>query len=318
MDKKNYISISEVEATQVQRISTYIPEFDWLYGVSKFGSTNAPIYSWGLPVGKISVWQAEKGTGKSRLAIEMARLNVTNGSTVLYFQNEVDLPTFASWVRGSRSLSNFFCSEETVLLKQVKVIEDLSPQLVIVDSINLIEEFGNGRDSEVREVVQAFRDVVAKTSSHIIFLCQLNKDGSAKGSSSLGHMPDILLNLTKEEGGFRVSANDKHRYGRTGSEFFGIWKHTDSGVECISQNRLGDRSWYDKRDSFSDDDIPNLVELPDMADIPDIPDINLSSPAEKKYSPNVLEAFKVLNGPREKTDDELTFWQKVKRDTFKW
>ena len=136
MKNKKYISISEITASSVFRIPTGQDELDWLYGVSEFSDGE----QWGMPVGTISTWVGEGGVGKSRLAINVARSKVKSGSTVLYFQNEVDLPTLASWVKGNTELENFYCSEVTSLADQMEVIREVRPSIAFVDSIVVATE----------------------------------------------------------------------------------------------------------------------------------------------------------------------------------
>ncbi len=252
---KNYISISEVEARTVIRISTGQDELDWLYGVSKFG----PVCSWGMPVATISTWCGEGGVGKSRLAIDVAKAKVEEGSTVLYFQNEVDLPTLASWVNNN-SLKNFYCSEVTALAEQVEAVSQAKPDLVFVDSINLVDEYGTGTAKSIKKIIDAFRKVIRGTNCHVVILCQLNKEGSATGSTALGHLPDTNLTLTNFENDFKVAIGKKNRYGPKGSEFFGIWRHTDTGVECVSSNRLRHGKWCEAHDMVGN----GRPELPDI------------------------------------------------------
>jgi hypothetical protein len=287
---KNYIAISDIDPTAVDRRSTGYPELDWLYGVSRFQGEkkgSLALYFWGLPIGKISMWAGESGVGKSRLAISMAKLSVMNGNTVLYFQNEVDLSTFASWVQGSRQLKNFFCSEATALKSQLEIIEKVKPKIIFVDSINLIDEFGTGRDADVREIIESFRNVISKIGSHVIFLCQLNKDGSAKGSTSLTHMPDISFILTNVPEGFKVSVDKKHRYGRTGPEFFSLWRHIDSGVECLTQNRYKDKKWcLTTGHSFINNNFNRVVH-------------GIGAKPQVIPSAGVLEALRILAGRKD-------------------
>ena len=103
-----YQSIANIKAEKPRRITTGEPELDWLYGVSVFPEGNEV----GMPVKTISTWVGEGGVGKSRLAIKVARHKVLNGSTVLYFQNEVDKSTMASWVKGHTELPNFNISPD--------------------------------------------------------------------------------------------------------------------------------------------------------------------------------------------------------------
>jgi len=106
-------SISEIKPETVKRSPSGFSELDWLYGYSK---TPTGIY-WGIPYGKISLWAGESGVGKSRAAISVAKKLVNIGARVLYFQNEVDLPTFADWVKCN--YNNFIVSDDTDLKKAI-------------------------------------------------------------------------------------------------------------------------------------------------------------------------------------------------------
>jgi len=240
MNDKKYTSISKVEPITIDRVSTGHEELDWLYGLSRFSDGD----SWGMPVGTISTWCGEGGVGKSRLAISVAKNKVAEGKRVLYLQNEVDLPTLSSWVNDS-DLDEFYCSEVTELSDQIGIILELEPDIVFVDSINLIDEFGTGTAKSIKTIIDGFRQAIKGTTTHVIILCQLNKEGSATGSTALGHLPDINFQLTNtdEDGVFRVGIGKKHRYGRKGSAYNGLWKHTETGVESVSNNRLEDDRW---------------------------------------------------------------------------
>ena len=284
-----FTSISNVRAETVKRVSTGHDELDWLYGVSKFGSEDTPIQFWGMPVGTISTWVGEGGVGKSRLAIDVAKAKVQEGSTVLYFQNEVDLPTLASWVNDNR-LKNFYCSEVTALADQVEVVREVNPALVFVDSINLIDEYGTGTAKSIKKIIDGFRSAIRGTDCHVVILCQLNKEGSATGSTALGHLPDANLTLTNCGNDFRVGIGKKNRYGPKGSEFFGIWKHTDTGVVCISENRLKDINWC-KTNGFKG----NILDIDWDLPAPNKPIANFG--VRKSIDLEMRESLAIINAP---------------------
>lgn len=236
-----YTSISKIKGETVKRVSTGHDELDWLYGLSK----DKNLYQWGIPVKTISTWCGEGGVGKSRLAIDLAKFKVKSGKRVLYLQNEVDLATLAGWVGDTTQMQNFFCSDVTALADQVSIVKELRPDFVFVDSINLINEFGTGTAKSIKTIVDGFRDAIEGSETHVVILCQLNKEGSATGSTALSHLPDINLSLTNtdEDGVFAVSIGKKHRYGRKGKTYTSLWRHTETGVECISKNRFADDRW---------------------------------------------------------------------------
>jgi len=239
---KKYVSISKIKGETVKRVSSGHDELDWLYGLSKGDN----LYQWGIPVRTISTWVGEGGVGKSRLAINLAKYKVSHGKRVLYLQNEVDLPTLAGWVGDTSKMRGFYCSDATALSEQVSMVKELRPDFVFVDSINLIDEFGSGTAKSIKTIVDGFRDAIEGSETHVVILCQLNKEGKATGSTALSHLPDINLHLTNttDDGVFAVSIGKKHRYGRKGETYTSLWRHIETGVECISKNRYADDRWH--------------------------------------------------------------------------
>jgi predicted ATP-dependent serine protease len=237
----DYTSISKIKGETVKRVSTGHDELDWLYGLSKDDN----IYQWGIPIRTISTWVGEGGVGKSRLAINLAKYKVSHGKKVLYLQNEVDLATLAGWVGDTSKMQGFYCSDTTALAEQVAMVKELRPDFVFVDSINLIDEFGSGTAKSIKTIVDGFRDAIEGLETHVVILCQLNKEGKATGSTALSHLPDINLHLTntEDDGIFAVTIGKKHRYGRKGKTYTSLWRHIETGVECISNNRFADDRW---------------------------------------------------------------------------
>ena len=337
-----YKSISNIEAITVERVQTGFSELDWLYGMSKFPEGN----TWGMPVGTISTWVGEGGVGKSRLSISLAKNKVKEGMKILYLQNEVDMPTLASWV-NDKTLNNFFCSEATALVDQIEIIKELKPDMVFVDSINLINEFGSGTAKSVKIIMDAYRKAIKGTKCHVVVLCQLNKEGSATGSTALAHLPDVNINLTNtdKDGVFKLTIGKKNRYGRKGSSYNGLWRHIETGVECISHNRMKDDRWVKtdgykmisdfgerrKREFVSLDEFPPLPTAEEAANSPTVgissmfdkvnsiglPPLPVIAAPKKlsECSPAVQQAYRTLHP--EEFDQDRSLLGKIIRSTFK-
>lgn len=239
----SYSSIQNIPGEAVRRAPTGLPEIDWLYGYSSFPGKPT---QWGLPEGKISLWSGASGVGKSRVAIEVAKSYVKGGVSVLYFQNEVDESTFSEWVkRGSPcNMSKFYYSGSITLEDQIRDIEALNPTIIFVDSINMVKEFKSGTKVDIEKIMERFRFATMGKSRHVIFISQLNKDGGIKGSSTLSHLVDIAIGMDLYgPDSFSIYVGHKHRYGRTGPDFYSIWKHTNSGIEYKTERRLKDPVW---------------------------------------------------------------------------
>jgi len=246
----NFQTIAEIKQEAVRRIPCGIAELNWLYGCSK-----APGYkpAWGIPVGKLSLWSGAAGVGKSRAAIELAKSLANNGYKVLYFQSEMDLSTFSNWVKKEdiSNPKNFLVSNVKSLSEMLTIIQQAKPNVVFIDSINMVNEFENGTSRNIKSIIEGdnghrgFRDICKKFRVHAIFLGQLNKDSKVKGSSTLPHLVDTVFNIEPLgiDGYFVIRVGSKHRYGRTGKEYVTYWEHLPDGVRCDSEHRLEDHLW---------------------------------------------------------------------------
>lgn len=245
---KNYSKLSEIKAKPIPRIKTGFDELDYIYGYSVFSEA---IY-WGMPMGKISLWAGTSGIGKSRLAIDIAKM-ISSYAKVLYFQTEADLEDFGSWVKDTNKYNNFYCSGESNIDNMIKIMYEVNPDVVIIDSVNEIEEFSIGSKKETRRIINGedgkvgLKKAINDINGHLILLGQLNADGSIKGGTSLPHLVDIALNLVPADkeckSTFAVTVGIKHRYGRRDDNIYGIWYHVEEGVKCFSENRHYDDKW---------------------------------------------------------------------------
>ena len=244
----NVTRLSEIEAKPIPRALTGFEELDYIYGFSRFPHS---IY-WGMPKGKISLWAGESGIGKSRLCIDVAKNYSSAGHKVLYILTEAELSDFASWAKDTSKYDTFYCSGEDKIDEIIKIIYNVKPHLVFIDSVNEIEDF-NGTSKSVHRLIKGTKDkiglkkVTADVGCHTILLGQLNQDKTIKGGTALPHAVDTALNLTPRAKDsticFTVSVGIKHRYGKKGSE--GTWCHDDEGVKCVSNTRLSDKEWCD-------------------------------------------------------------------------
>ena len=206
-----------------------------------------------MPSGKISLWAGKSGIGKSRAAVTVAAAVATRGYRILYLQNETDLGIFAHNIRNSgRTMpNNFYIGDSTSLNQQLSDILQCRSHLVVVDSVNMIQEFNSGSDKDIRRVIEGeraypgYRQICQKTGCHVIFLSQLTKNGDPRGSTVLTHLVDIVFELVPVDnaGCFAIKVGNKHRYGRIGRNFTSWWQHRNWGVECITDYSREDELW---------------------------------------------------------------------------
>jgi len=248
----NICSLSTVKEESVRRVRTGEDGIDWLYGYSEMNNQ----YHWGLPKGKISIWGGEAGVGKSRVAIAASKSIIKNGMKVLYFQAEIDLTSFKSWVMTGdkiENLNNFLVSGEKKLSEQIRLIRKYKPDIVFVDSINKLKEFRSGTEKDIElivegdETTEGFRSL-GDLDAHIIFISHLNGQGNIKGNTDLPHSVDTLIQMTHAPQTFEYSKSHiglffvevgKNRYGKTGSKT--TWVHRKEGPKC--GEREFDEDW---------------------------------------------------------------------------
>lgn len=229
MDLKVY-SLDEIESKPIERLSTGIEALDKIYGFSIVNNKEV----WGLPKGKISVWSGPSGIGKTRLCICISLFANKIGDRVLTFQNEVSPSEFKGWIKTPvKSPSNFFVSNYSNLLEQIQVIKSIKPDLVIVDSMNMIDGFDS--IGNVKDILLKYQETVREVGCHVIFIGHQNKQGDIKGSNDSIYLGDIIaiLERRKNERTFIVKI-DKNRYGRTGGWVAFI--HTDIGIEYLTSS----------------------------------------------------------------------------------
>jgi predicted ATP-dependent serine protease len=238
----SFESVNSIKTEVVKRIQTGLTEIDFLYGMTYVDGE----YFWGIPEKTISLWAGERGIGKSRLAVEVARKVSRRGFSVMYFQNEMTKGTFATKIKsdGGNLPSWFYISDTNTLDGQIEEIRRSRAQLVVVDSISMLEGFRAGSVKSIVEVMKAFRQVCQVNNCHIVLLSQLTKTGDARGSTVLPHLVDVEFKLTSAgPERFWFKLDGKNRYGSTGNNHLSCWLHFDTGLKCFSDYSRYDETW---------------------------------------------------------------------------
>lgn len=248
--------LSEIESNPIKRFMTGFDELDYIYGYSEFGGRLGDM--WGMPANKISLWAGTTGVGKSRVTIEVVKnmSKIYPHCKILYFQTEADISDFAGWVKDSSNYDNIYCCGESNIEKMIEAMYEVEPNVIVIDSINEVDEFESGSKKEARRVIggvtdehgvmikPGLRQVCHDLYCHIIILGQKNQNGTIKGGTSLPHLVDVALDLVSygdEKSKFIIRVGEKHRHGKRESS--GIWEHNRDGVKCVSENRLYDKKW---------------------------------------------------------------------------
>ncbi|MCR6098372.1 DNA repair protein RadA [Salipaludibacillus agaradhaerens] len=216
--------ITAIERTEEPRISTYINELNRVLGG-------------GIVPGSLVLVGGDPGIGKSTLLLQVSSTLSERKQRVLYISGEES--TKQTKLRADRlGIGNdqLFVLAETDVDHIEKVIEEMKPSLVIIDSIQTVylESITSapGSVSQVRECTSAFMRI-AKTKGIAIFLVgHVTKQGSIAGPRILEHMVDSVLYFEGERHHtYRILRAVKNRFGSTNE--IGIFEMKEEGLEEV-------------------------------------------------------------------------------------
>ncbi|MCQ2285949.1 MAG: DNA repair protein RadA [Bacteroidales bacterium] len=192
----------------------------------------------GIVAGSLILLGGEPGIGKSTLLMQMA-LSMRSAK-ILYVSGEESETQLK--MRATRlgellpTNGNLYILSETTTQNIFTQIDKLSPDLVIVDSIqtlqsNLIDSVA-GSISQIKECAAEFQHY-AKTSATPVFLIgHITKEGSLAGPKILEHIVDTVLQFEGDRNyGYRIVRCIKNRFGSTSE--LGIFEMENTGLREV-------------------------------------------------------------------------------------
>lgn len=190
----------------------------------------------GLVTGSVVLIGGEPGIGKSTLMLQVA-LQFT-GLKVLYISGEESDSQIR--MRAERlSFSNDQCYlyTETSTQKIGKALQELEPQIVIVDSIQTLQseliDSTPGSISQVKETAGDLIRFAKETNTPVFLIGHITKDGSLAGPKLLEHMVDTVLQFEGDRHHvYRILRTTKNRFGSTSE--MGIYEMQSGGLREVS------------------------------------------------------------------------------------
>ncbi len=191
----------------------------------------------GIVPGSIVLIGGEPGIGKSTLLLQVA-LQLKN-QKILYIsgeESEQQIKMRAMRMQKSE-FPNCFILTETSTQNIFKQIEELQPQLVIVDSIQTLYsshiESTPGSVSQIRECTAELLRFAKETNTPVFLVGHITKDGSIAGPKILEHMVDTVLQFEGDRHHtYRILRSIKNRFGSTSE--LGIYEMRGSGLREVS------------------------------------------------------------------------------------
>jgi DNA repair protein RadA/Sms len=214
--------ISEISSNREQRTDTSIGELNRVLGG-------------GLVRGSLVLLGGEPGIGKSTLALQLA-LNLS-GAIILYISGEESLEQIklrAERIKGNND--NCYFANETSLENILSFCLDVKPDLVIIDSIQTIAseslESATGSVSQIRECTSALLKFAKSTSTTVVLIGHITKDGYLAGPKALEHIVDVVLQFEGDQHNvYRILRSNKNRFGS--SSELGIFEMCSVGLKEI-------------------------------------------------------------------------------------
>lgn len=215
------LTINEIEVYEEERYTTSLEELDRVLGG-------------GVVKGSLILVGGDPGIGKSTLLLQVASNVSSKGKFVLYVSGEESAKQIK--LRAKRidiKEENLYILSETNLLAIEKYIEEIKPDLVIIDSIQTIYrpelQSAPGSVSQVREATSVLMRI-AKTLGVAIFIVgHVTKEGSIAGPRVLEHMVDTVLYFEGDRyHTYRILRAVKNRFGSTNE--IGVFEMREKGL----------------------------------------------------------------------------------------
>jgi DNA repair protein RadA/Sms len=192
----------------------------------------------GLVPGAAILLAGEPGVGKSTLLLSVAAESARQKMSALYISGEES----ASQVRlRAERLSaidpNLWLAAETELGAVIAHIDQVKPELLIIDSIQTIASVAvdgaPGGVTQVREIAGALIRIAKERNITVVLVGHVTKDGSIAGPRLLEHLVDVVLNFEGERHSrLRLIRAMKNRFGA--SDEVGCFDMTESGIESLT------------------------------------------------------------------------------------
>ena len=200
-------ALNSYQGQDVARISTGFAELDRVLGG-------------GIVKGSLTLLGGEPGIGKSTIILQICN-KIKGDGKVLYVSGEESAEQIK--LRSDRLKIN---NDDILFLGETDIsiinenIEELTPKLVIIDSIQTMysDEItaAAGSVSQVREITSQIMRMCKSKGVTTIIIGHVTKDGTIAGPRVLEHMVDTVLYLEGERYfSYRILRGVKNRFGST-------------------------------------------------------------------------------------------------------
>ncbi|MGV3589434.1 MAG: DNA repair protein RadA [Adhaeribacter sp.] len=190
----------------------------------------------GIVPGSMVLIGGEPGIGKSTLMLQIA-LSLKNNRVLYISGEESDQQIKMRAERLGAKHPNCFILTETGTQNIFKQIEQLQPDVLIVDSIQTLHssfiESGAGSISQVRECTAELLKYAKESGTPVFLIGHITKEGNLAGPKILEHMVDTVLQFEGDRHmTYRILRTTKNRFGSTSE--LGIYEMQGTGLREVS------------------------------------------------------------------------------------
>jgi DNA repair protein RadA/Sms len=188
----------------------------------------------GIVTGSLILTGGDPGIGKSTLLLQVSAQVTGRQGTVVYVSGEETLHQIK--LRAQRlgiDGQNLYLLSETDLSAVLSQIEQLSPAMVVIDSIQAVYlpevETAPGSITQVRECTMRLMNWAKSSAVPVFIIGHVTKDGAIAGPRVLEHIVDAVLYLEGEPfSSYRLLRCVKNRFGSTNE--IGIFEMKEEGL----------------------------------------------------------------------------------------
>lgn len=222
-------TMDKIKYSQEDRIYTEFQEFDRVLGG-------------GIVEGSLVLIGGDPGIGKSTLLLQVS-MQLAQNNQVLYVSGEESLSQIK--MRAERlglNSPHFYLLSETNLNSIASEIERLEPDMVVIDSIQTMNNPNHqgvtGSVAQVREATATLMRIAKGNQIAIFIVGHVTKEGNIAGPRMLEHMVDTVLYFEGERHNrFRILRAVKNRFGSTNE--LGVFEMMDIGLrEVLNPSQL--------------------------------------------------------------------------------
>lgn len=216
------LKINEIDTSIEQRLDTKNSELNRVLGG-------------GIVPGSLILLGGEPGIGKSTLLLQIA---LQMPYKLLYVSGEESQKQIK--MRAERihaTTDNCYILTETKTQNIFRQIEELQPEIVVIDSIQTLHsdyiESSAGSISQIKECTAELIKFAKETATPVLLIGHITKDGNIAGPKILEHMVDTVLQFEGDRNHvYRILRANKNRFGSTHE--IGIYEMRSEGLREVT------------------------------------------------------------------------------------